>query len=118
MTGTRRDQPLPRQDCVGYLLNLKPGADLTAEDLARLARLDDGPFDPDQHDDPYGAGTCRDVAGALARHPSARWCITLIGTDGHPVAHGCPVGRARPTGQRPAGVARGRHDHPGRDRDL
>jgi hypothetical protein len=56
MTGTRRDQPLPRQDCVGYLLNLKPGADLTAEDLARLARLDDGPFDPDQHDDPYGAG--------------------------------------------------------------
>ena len=57
MTGTRRDQPLPRQECVGYLLNLKPGADLTAEDLARLARLDDGPFDPDQDDDPYGPGS-------------------------------------------------------------
>jgi Domain of unknown function (DUF222)/HNH endonuclease len=56
MTGTRRDQPLPGQDGTGYLLNLKPGADLTAEDLARLARLDDGPFDPDQDDDPGGAG--------------------------------------------------------------
>src|SRR5262249_10296386 len=52
MTGTRCDQPLPGSDCVGYLLNLKPGADLTAEDLARLARLDDGPFEPDQDDDP------------------------------------------------------------------
>ena len=52
MTGTGRDQPLPGPDCVGYLLNLKPGADLTAEDLARLARLDDGLFEPDQVDDP------------------------------------------------------------------
>jgi hypothetical protein len=52
MTGTRCDRPLPGPDCVGYLLNLKPGADLTAEDLARLARLDDGPFEPDQDDDP------------------------------------------------------------------
>ncbi len=56
MTGTRRDQPLPGHDCVGYLLNLKPGADLTAEDLIRLARLDDGPFEPGQDDDPCGAG--------------------------------------------------------------
>ena len=36
MTGTRRGKPLSGQDCVGYLLNLKPGADLTAEDLAKL----------------------------------------------------------------------------------
>jgi ribosomal protein L12E/L44/L45/RPP1/RPP2 len=44
------------------------------------------------------AGTCRDVAGALARHPSARWCITLIGTDGHPVAHGCARAGPGPPG--------------------
>src|SRR6185312_3274550 len=56
MTGTRRDQPLPGQGCVGYLLNLKPGADLTAEDLARLARLDDGPFEPGQDDDGFDSG--------------------------------------------------------------
>ena len=35
------------------------------------------------------AGTCRDIAGALARDPSARWCVTLLGRDGRPVAHGC-----------------------------
>jgi hypothetical protein len=56
MTGTRRDQPLAGQDCVGYLLNLKPGVDLTAEDLARLTRLDDGPFEPDQEDDGLDSG--------------------------------------------------------------
>ena len=53
------------------------------------------------------AGTCRDVAGALARNPAARWCITLIGADGRPVAHGCaragpgPPGTDRPPGSRP-----------------
>jgi hypothetical protein len=59
------------------------------------------------------AGTCRDVAGTLARNPLTRWCVTLLGTDGRPVAHGC----AR-AGQRPAGVARDRQDHTSRDRDL
>jgi hypothetical protein len=38
------DRPSP--DHVSYLLNLKPGQDLTAEDLAALARLDDGPVGP------------------------------------------------------------------------
>ena len=44
------------------------------------------------------AGTCRDVAGVLARHPAARWCITLLGTDGHPVAHGCARAGPGPPG--------------------
>ena len=48
------------------------------------------------------AGTCRDVAGTLARHPAARWCITLLGTDGQPGGPRLRPGRARPTGQRPA----------------
>src|SRR6266513_786947 len=64
MTDTGSGQSLPGhgpgdrvgQDCVGYLLNLKPGEDLTADDLARLARLDDGPHHPSEDDDPYGAG--------------------------------------------------------------
>jgi hypothetical protein len=44
------------------------------------------------------AGTCRDVAGALARQPSARWCVTLIGRDGQPLAHGCARAGPGPPG--------------------
>ena len=35
------------------------------------------------------AGTCRDLAGALARQPTARWCVTLVDQRGRAVAHGC-----------------------------
>jgi HNH endonuclease len=45
-----------------------------------------------------GAGTCCDVAGALARNPATRWCITLIGRDGRPVAHGCARAGPGPPG--------------------
>jgi len=38
------------------------------------------------------------VAGALARNPAARWCITLLGTDGRPVAHGCARAGPGPPG--------------------
>jgi hypothetical protein len=44
------------------------------------------------------AGTCRDAAGTLARIPSARWCVTLVGTDGRPVAHGCARAGPGPPG--------------------
>ena len=46
------------------------------------------------------AGTCRDLAAALAAH--ARWCVTLTGRNGRAVAHGCaragpgPPGAASP----------------------
>jgi hypothetical protein len=49
------------------------------------------------------AGTCRDLATALATHPATRWCITLTRPDGRPVAHGCaragpgPPGTTSPT---------------------
>jgi hypothetical protein len=49
------------------------------------------------------AGTCRDLATALATQPATRWCITLVRADGKPVAHGCarsgpgPPGSAEPT---------------------
>jgi len=65
MPDTHGSGPLPAdrrggdetgQDCVTYLLNLKPGEDLSAEDLARLARLDDGPYDPRTDDEPDDAG--------------------------------------------------------------
>jgi hypothetical protein len=52
------------------------------------------------------AGTCRDIAGALARNPAARWCITLIGRDGQPVAHGCArAGPGPPSSDRRAWLA-------------
>jgi Domain of unknown function (DUF222) len=39
------------------------------------------------------AGTCRDLAVALAAHPAgypaARWCLTLTDRNGRAVAHGC-----------------------------
>jgi hypothetical protein len=44
------------------------------------------------------AGTCRDVAGALARNPTSRWCITLLGPGGRPVAHGCARAGPGPPG--------------------
>jgi hypothetical protein len=69
MTGTRRDQPLPRQDCVGYLLNLKPGADLTAEDLR--------PHDPLR---PRRADLRMQLVSAVRRHHQTKqarsWQLT------------------------------------------
>jgi len=44
------------------------------------------------------AGTCRDLAAALATHPATRWCITLIRPDGRPVAHGCARAGPGPPG--------------------
>jgi hypothetical protein len=32
------------------------------------------------------------VAGAAARHPRTRWCVTLVAPDGTAVAHGCARG--------------------------
>jgi hypothetical protein len=53
---------------------------------------------------PLDAADSRDLAGALAGHPATRWCLTLLGPDGRPVAHGCAGGkRPPPTGHDPAG---------------
>jgi hypothetical protein len=48
------------------------------------------------------AGTCRDLAAALAANPATRWCVTLVSPDGRPVAHGCARAGPGPpgTGQR------------------
>jgi hypothetical protein len=50
---------------------------------------------------PLDAGDSRDLAALVARQSGSRWCITLTGEDGRPVAHGC----AR-TGPGPAGGSR------------
>jgi Domain of unknown function (DUF222) len=56
---------------------------------------------------PLDASDSRDLAARLARQPGSRWCITLTGEDGRPVAHGCartgpgPSGRSRPPPRRP-----------------
>jgi hypothetical protein len=55
---------------------------------------------------PLDAGDSRDLAARLAAQRGARWCITLTGEGGRPVAHGCarvgpgPSGRSRPPPRR------------------
>ena len=38
---------------------------------------------------PADAGTCRDLAAALAASPATRWCVTAVDRQGRAVAHGC-----------------------------
>jgi len=51
---------------------------------------------------PLDAGDSRDLATLLARHPGSRWCVTVTGAGGRPLAHGCarsgpgPSGGSRP----------------------
>jgi len=38
---------------------------------------------------PLTADDSRHLGTAMADHPKTRWCVTLTGRDGRPVAHGC-----------------------------
>jgi hypothetical protein len=38
---------------------------------------------------PLTADDSRHLATAMAEHSQTRWCVTLTGGDGRPVAHGC-----------------------------
>lgn len=38
---------------------------------------------------PLTADDSRHLGTAMAGHPQTRWCVTLTGEDGRPVAHGC-----------------------------
>jgi hypothetical protein len=56
--------------------------------LAALARLSGSPGEVAG----YGladAATCRDLAAWLGRDAATRWCLTVTGQDGTPVAHAC-----------------------------
>ena len=65
---------------------------------------------------PLTADDSRHLATAMAEHPQTRWCVTLTGGDGRPVAHGCarpgrgllgpPPSPRRATPQGPAPPAR------------
>jgi hypothetical protein len=35
----------------------------------------------------------RDLIAAASGHPRSRWCVTVLGTDGEAIAHGCATGR-------------------------
>lgn len=65
---------------------------------------------------PLDAQTARDIAQAAAASPAARWHLTITGTDGQAIAHGCAIRRLGP-GQRwrfileTEPIARGRCDH-------
>ena len=59
------------------------------------------------------AGETQDLVAAASRHPATRWCVTVTGTGGTAVAHGCSPGRhpwSGPPGRpaRPAGPPGGR----------
>jgi hypothetical protein len=80
-----------------------------------------GTSDNPGQSDRYGvldAGACRDLADTLATHPATRWCITLIDPRRPRRRPRLRPRRPRPTRHRPEGLARHRHHHPGRDRDL
>jgi hypothetical protein len=47
---------------------------------------------------PADAGTCRQLADALATNPAARWCITVADPAGRAVAHGCARAGPGPPG--------------------
>lgn len=57
---------------------------------------------------PLDAADSRDLADALAGHPDTQWCLTLLGDDGRPVAHGCAGGKPPPPTGHPAPAG-----HPG-----
>jgi hypothetical protein len=58
-----------------------------ADRPGQLSRI--GPIDP---------ALARDLTAAAARNPASTWCITVTGSDGRPVAHGC--GRPPPRADR------------------
>ena len=35
----------------------------------------------------------RDLIAAAGSHPATRWCVTVVGPDGHAAGHGCARGR-------------------------
>jgi hypothetical protein len=60
-----------------------------------------GTSDNPGESDRYGvldAGTCRDLATTLARHPATRWCVTLVDPTGRAVGHGCARAGPGPPG--------------------
>ena len=65
---------------------------------------------------PLTADDSRHLGAAMAGHPQTRWCVTLTGEDGRPVAHGCarpghgpppPAHGPAPSGRGPAPSAHG-----------
>jgi hypothetical protein len=70
---------------------------------------------------PLDGGDSRDLAALLARQSRSRWCVTVTGEDGRPVAHGCartgpsPSGGSRPpprSGASPRSASGGSHPPP------
>ena len=47
---------------------------------------------------PADAGTCRDLAAALAASPATRWCVTVVDSQGRAVGHGCARAGPGPPG--------------------
>jgi hypothetical protein len=58
---------------------------------------------------PLDAADSRALAAALARDPATKWCVTVTGSDGRAVAHGC----AKAAPGRPSAEPIGPHEGPG-----
>lgn len=52
---------------------------------------------------PLDAADSRALAGVLARDPTTNWCVTVTGSDGRAVAHGCAKAAPGPPPDEPAG---------------
>jgi Domain of unknown function (DUF222) len=58
----------------------------------------------------------RNIVQAASRHPKTRWCVTVTGTDGTAVAHGCSRG-PHPWTPEPRANSPGGRDGPGNLKD-
>ena len=59
---------------------------------------------------PVDADVTRDLIAAAGSHPATRWCVTVVGPDGHAAGHGCARGRHPTPAFTPDG---GTDPHPG-----
>jgi hypothetical protein len=86
-------EPAPGPATLPALINLVvPAATLLAQGAVPAQAGGWGLLDGDE---------TRDVVRAASRHPRTRWCVTLTGSDGTAVAHGCAAGRHPWTGNGP-----------------
>ena len=95
----------PGAPCPGTCGHGSPGAVNLTMPLATWLGLSDAPGHAAGYG-PLDAADSREVAARLAGQRGSRWCITLTGEGGRPVAHGCaragpaPSGRSRPPPRR------------------
>ena len=110
-SGTGPDGPPPAP--------IRPAAKINLTiPLATLLGLADHPGEATGFG-PIDAALARDLATQAAGHPATKWCITVTGPGGHPLAHGCAKpGRRKPEPPRTRPPAPGSRPHGSQPRDT